>query len=75
MSFERKLSKEAYFIFKMTAPTGQFGLLVSALSWHISLNFVEHMGVFLCQYLFFFLLEADYNKLNAWWFVQNLKVS
>ena len=30
MSFERKLSKEAYFIFKMTAPTGQFGLLVSA---------------------------------------------
>ena len=33
MSFERKLSKEAYFIFKMTAPTGQFGLLVSAHSY------------------------------------------
>ena len=32
MRVERKLSKEAYFIFKMTAPTGQFGLLVSALS-------------------------------------------
>ena len=32
MSFERKLSKEAYFIFKMTALTSQFGLLVSALS-------------------------------------------
>ena len=31
MVFERKLSKEAYFIFKMTGPTGQFGLLVSAL--------------------------------------------
>ena len=32
MSFERKLSKEAYFIFKMTGSTGQFGLLVSALN-------------------------------------------
>ena len=32
MRVERKLSKEAYFIFKMTGPTGQFGLLVSALS-------------------------------------------
>ena len=32
MSFERKLSKEAYFIFKMTASTAQFGLLVSTLS-------------------------------------------
>ena len=31
MGFERKISKEAYFIFKMTGPTGQFGLLVSAL--------------------------------------------
>ena len=30
MIFDRKLPKEAYFIFKMTAPTGQFGLLVSA---------------------------------------------
>ena len=35
MSFERKLSKEAYFIFKMTAPTGQFRLLVSAQSVHL----------------------------------------
>ena len=30
MGFERKLKTEAYFIFKMTGPTGQFGLLVSA---------------------------------------------
>ena len=34
MGFERKLSKEAYFIFKMTDPTSQFGLLVSTLSLH-----------------------------------------
>ena len=35
MGFERKLKKVAYFIFKMTGPTGQFGLLVSALSYAI----------------------------------------
>ena len=38
MSFERKLSKEAYFIFKMTASTAQFGLLVSALTHRQLLN-------------------------------------
>ena len=31
MGFVRELSKETYFIFKMTAPTGQFGLLVSVI--------------------------------------------
>ena len=45
MVFERKLKKEAYFIFKMTGPTGQFGLLVSALRFP---RLLSTSGISLC---------------------------
>ena len=53
MGFERKLSKESYFIFKMAGPTAQFGLLVSALSFSVTL-LASHRFLFRVVFFFFF---------------------
>ena len=41
--FERKLLREAYFIFNMTGPSGQFELLVSALSYRDNIRHIIYL--------------------------------